>query len=81
MNKAYKQLINDLIERYSFAIHCRGQEAELMARESFAMGVKGLMTAAFSAEDIDAFKELKTIHCFAEEEGLVPAAYNLGVSA
>ncbi|EKN4770582.1 MULTISPECIES: DUF4754 family protein [Yersinia] len=61
MNKPYKQIINDLLERHNFALYTKGHAAEPIATESLIQGLQALRTAAFFAEDIDTFQEISLL--------------------
>ncbi|WP_160514396.1 DUF4754 family protein [Escherichia coli] len=80
MNRPYMQLINDLLERYNFAIYEKGLNYEPIAAESLIQGLKGLQQTAFFASDSDAYKEIShLLSCI--EDGYLFMPYDITLAA
>jgi hypothetical protein len=66
MNKPYKQLVNDLLERHNFSLYIKGSAGASMLAESLVRGLQGLRQTAFCADDADAFQEISHLIIRAE---------------
>lgn len=80
MNKPYKQLINDLLERHDFSLCVKGSAGAAMQAESLIRGLQGLRQTAFCADDAEAFQEISHL-IIRVENGDPIQPYNMAMAA
>lgn len=71
MNRIFKELLNLLLERYSFTINS-GFVSEISARRTLVFGIKNAVELAYNCEDIGSAKVLQDHLKMLREHDVIP---------